>query len=431
MRSDTTNRADKANDARRLDEQDDLAQWRREFGLPESRNGRDPVYLCGNSLGLMPLAAADAVKAELDDWSRLGVRGHFEARQPWMRYHHRARPLLAALTGSQDNEVVAMNSLTVNLHLLMVSFYRPRKDRCKIIIERDVFPSDRFAVESQMRWHGVDPGEHLIEWLPADGEASLSIEDLEMLLQEHNNSVAMLLLPGVQYYSGQLLDMERLGHLARRHGITLGIDLAHAIGNTPLQLHDWGIDFAVWCSYKYLNGGPGAVGGAFVHERHLSANLPRLLGWWGNNESTRLLMQPEYDRAPGVDAWQLSNQPIFSLAPVIASLEIFSAAGIGKLREKSVRLTRYLERRLAEQFGEQVSIITPCDPNERGCQLSLMITDLPVSGREIFDRLDELNVIVDWREPDVIRVAPAPLYNSFLDVHEFVGRLEHAAGVRA
>lgn len=420
-----------ANVARLLDERDDLAHWRQQFAQPESRNDLSPIYLCGNSLGLMPLAAADAVRDELDAWRRYGVRGHFEAEHPWLSYHHRARPGLAALTGALNSEVVAMNSLTVNLHLLLVSFYRPEGKRRKIIIERDVFPSDRFAVQSQMRISGADPEEDLLEWSPTSGSSTLDFDDLEGLLRDERDSIALMLLPGVQYYSGELLDMARLGELAHKYGVVLGIDLAHAIGNVPMQLHNWGIDFAVWCSYKYLNGGPGAVGGAFVHERHLAEDLPRLLGWWGTEESTRLKMRPEYQRAPGIDAWQLSNQSIFSLAPVLASLQIFSAAGIDALREKSIRLTGFLEQRLAEVLGEHVTVISPRDPSRRGCQLSLMIKGRPVSGRETFKRLEELNVIVDWREPNVIRVAPAPLYNSFADVHEFVRRLQQAAGLAA
>lgn len=425
MRSDD----DSVDVARRLDEHDELAQWRQRFAQTETRNGLSPVYLCGNSLGLMPLAAADAVQVELDAWQRLGVRGHFGAEHPWLSFHSSARPGLAQLTGAQEREVVAMNSLTVNLHLLLVSFYRPQGQRRKIVIERDVFPSDRFAVQSQMRWHGADPAQDLLEWAPTGDGATLDFSDLERLLHEHGKSIALMLLPGVQYYSGELLDMERLGKLARKYGIVLGIDLAHAIGNVPMQLHDWGIDFAVWCSYKYLNGGPGAVAGAYVHARHLDEDLPRLLGWWGTEESTRLKMHPEYRRAPGIDAWQLSNPSIFSLAPVVESLHLFSAAGIEALREKSIRLTGYLEQRLAEVLGEHITVISPRDPARRGCQLSLMIADRPSGGRETFKRLEELNVIVDWREPDVIRVAPAPFYNSFEDVHEFVRRLQQAAGL--
>lgn len=431
MTESRTDLSDAAAEARHLDATDTLAHFRNEFAHPKSASNLSTVYLCGNSLGLMPLGARALVQQELDDWANLAVRGHFKTENPWMSYHHRARPLLAALTGGLETELVAMNSLTVNLHLMLVSFFRPADGRTKILIEKDAFPSDRFAVESQLRWHGLDPKRHLVEWAARPGEHALHTEDFEKLLAIQGNEIALVLLPGVQYYTGQVLDMPSIAALAQQHKITVGLDLAHAIGNVPLALHDWNADFAVWCSYKYLNGGPGAVGGAFVHDRHTADDSrPRLLGWWGNDERTRFAMGPEYERANGVDAWQLSNQAIFSLAPVIASLEVFADAGIDSLRDKSIRMTRFLEKTLQQTFADQLKIITPPQAEQRGCQLSLMAQDLPINGRELYERLKQLNVIVDWREPDVIRVAPAPLYNSYRDTVDFVDRLSQAATQR-
>lgn len=414
-------------EARALDRKDPLRRWRDAFVFPEAVDGREPVYFCGNSLGLMPKRAREAVQEVLDDWGRLGVRGHHDAGHPWLPYHRRAAPLLAELAGAREDEVVAMNTLTANLHLLMVSFYRPTADRWKIVIESEAFPSDRYAVQSQLAWHGFDPAEGLLEWTPRPQETRLRLRDLQRLLEEQGEEIALLLLPGVQYYSGEALDMPALAALARAHGVVLGLDLAHAIGNVPLALHDWGADFAVWCSYKYLNGGPGAVAGAWVHERHLArADLPRWLGWWGHEEASRFLMDGEFRRAPGADVWQLSNPPILSLAPVIASLEIFCEAGIDALAAKSRSLTGRLEARLREHFGDAVGIVTP---EARGCQLSLVARDLGIDGRTLHENLGRLNVIVDWREPDVIRAAPVPLYNSYEDVERFVAGLAEAVGM--
>ena len=321
--------------------------------------------------------------------------------------------------------VIAMNTLTVNLHLLMVSFYRPDAGRYKIIIESTAFPSDRYAVVSQLRMHNLEPKDALIEWAPREGQTDLHIDDLQALLEQHGPSTALVLLPGVQYYNGQVLDMQRLCELAQEAGCTIGLDLAHAIGNVALALHDWGADFAAWCSYKYLNGGPGAVAGAFVHSRHLAADHPQpLLGWWGNNEKTRFQMAKSFDAADGIESWQLSNPPVLALAPVVASLELFREAGFDRLREKSRRLTAYLAFLLNERLGEVVATITPAEA--RGCQLSLVITDLKRDAKAVFNRLDGLNVIVDWREPDAIRAAPAPFYNGFEDAYEFVLRLKSA-----
>jgi kynureninase len=317
-----------------------------------------------------------------------------------------------------------MNTLTVNLHILMASFYRPTPTRYKIVIESKAFPSDRYAVASQLRMHGYDPEDGVLDWTPRDDER-LYVEDLEALLDEHGDSVALLLLPGVQYYSGQVLDMAAISAIGRQRGITVGLDLAHAVGNVELALNEWGPDFAAWCTYKYLNSGPGAISGAFVAERHLTAgSLDQLHGWWGNDPATRFRMAREFDPAPGADVFQMSNPPILSLAPVLGSLDIFLRASIQALRAKSVRLTGYLDWLLTQRFAAEIRSITPADA--RGAQLSLVVTADGIEPRSVFDKLVERNVTGDWREPDVIRVAPAPLYNSFVDVYEFVERLEAA-----
>jgi len=415
---------DSAEFAARLDADDPLAGFREQFEFPAERDGRNAVYLCGHSLGLQPKLAAIYVQEELFEWARLGVGGHFHARRPWVSYHRNATAALAALTGAKPSEVVAMNTLTVNLHVLMTSFYRPAGRRRKILIESTAFPSDRYAAASQIRLHGHDPHIDLLTWRPRD-DGLLCMDDLAELLQREGDQVELVLLPGVQYYSGQALDMPAICALARKHGCKVGFDLAHAVGNIALELHDWGPDFAAWCSYKYLNGGPGAIAGAFVHDRHLApGKAGQLLGWWGNNEATRFEMRDEFDPAPGADAFQLSCPPVLSFAPVLASLEIFEAAGLERLIEKSRRLTGYLEWLVQHRCGDRIGIITP--GAERGCQLSLVVRDPNVDARRLFDRLAALNVIGDWREPDVIRIAPAPLYNSYGDVFECVRRLQQA-----
>ncbi|MDX1481552.1 MAG: kynureninase [Woeseiaceae bacterium] len=415
--------------AEALDAADPLAAFRDEFSIPPPKNGRDCVYLCGNSLGLQPKRARRYVEEELDDWAVLGVDGHLHAKRPWLPYHRFATGGLAELTGSQPAEVVAMNTLTVNLHVMMTTFFRPEpaKGRRKIVIESTAFPSDRFAAVSQLRLHGLDPGEDLLEWSPREPDGPLEIGDLEALLEQHGREVALMLLPGVQYLNGQVLPMQALCALARRAGCRIGLDLAHAIGNVELRLHDWGPDFAAWCHYKYLNGGPGAVAGAFVHERHLGGDGSNaLLGWWGHEERTRFRMAPTFIPAEGAELWQLSNPPILSLAPVVASLEIFGEAGMARLREKSRALTSYTAWLIEETFGDRIVSITP--ETERGCQLSLVVRDGRRSPREVFDRLQELNVVTDWREPNVIRAAPVPLYNRFTDAYDFVARLGKAVG---
>jgi len=413
--------------AARRDREDELNGFRRRFGIPPGPDGSPSIYLCGNSLGLQPRNAEAVVEALLKDWRRYGVEGHFRGRRPWMPYHEQFAEPLGILSGAKPSEVVCMNTLTVNLHLMMVSFYRPSRERFRILIERPAFPSDRYAVASQARFHGLDPHDALIEIGPREGESSIRDDDILEMIEEHGDSIALVMLPGVQYYSGQRFDMGAITAAARSRGCSVGWDLAHAIGNVPLSLHDWGADFAVWCSYKYLNGGPGAVAGCFVHERHGNdPDLPRFAGWWGHDKATRFQMGPEFRPSPGAEGWQVSNPPIFSMAPLIPSLETFLAAGMDRLSEKSRRLTGWLAELLAARLADRIEILTPHDHQRRGCQLSLRVRPGKRSGREVFEQLTATGVIVDWREPDVIRVAPVPLYNSFDDVRRFVVRLEDA-----
>ena len=411
--------------AEALDEQDPLARFRAEFNFPGERDGLKPVYLCGNSLGLQPKRAAALVREELDRWADLAVDGHFHSDRPWVTYHKHSTEGFCALVGAKPREVIAMNTLTVNLHLLMASFYKPTTRRYRIVIESKAFPSDRYAVASQLRMHGFDPDDGVIEWRSSNADGYLDHGDLEAIIDEHGESIALLLLPGVQYYTGQVLDMARICELGRAAGSAVGLDLAHAIGNVPMRLNEWGPDFAAWCTYKYLNAGPGAIGGVFVHERHLTPdNLDQLHGWYGNAEETRFEMRREFDPADGAELWQMSNPPILSLAPVGAALEMFMEAGLDALVAKSRKLTGYLAWLIANRFDGRIGTITP--ESERGCQLSLIVRDDKLNGKAVFDRLCELNVTGDWREPDVIRVAPAPMYNSFVDVYEFTERLERA-----
>ena len=414
---------DKHEYAQRMDREDQLASLRDEFNFPRDRNGRNPVYLCGNSLGLQPKRAVEFVEQELANWRDYAVDGHFHSQRPWLTYHRQATAGFAELTGSLSHEVIAMNTLTVNLHVLMASFYRPTPERHKIVIEKGAFPSDNYAAASQLRMHGFDPATGLLEWAPRAGDSLLRTEDLAALLEREGETVALLLLPGIQYYTGQVLDMETICELGHRHGCRVGLDLAHAVGNIPLALHDWAPDFASWCTYKYLNSGPGAIAGAFVHEGHTSSD-EFLHGWWGNEEKTRFLMEAPFRPAPGAEAWQMSNPPILSLAPVIASLQLFQRTGIDRLHDKSRKLTGYLRWLIHQRFPGRIEILTPEDA--QGCQLSLVIADDAIDARSLFDRLCELNVTGDWRNPNVIRVAPAPMYNSFADVFEFAQRLELA-----
>jgi len=406
--------------ARARDEADALRTFRERFALPTDSNGAQLLYLCGHSLGLMPLDARKLVNQELDDWARLAVLGHEQATRPWIPYHENLTAGLAYLSGARPAEVVAMNSLTVNLHLMLASFYRPAGRRVKILIEAGAFSSDRHAVASQLAWHGQDVHTGLIELAPEAGAEGISEEAIEDYLQRQGDEIALVLWPGVQFRTGQSFDLARIVRAAHRAGCIAGLDLAHSIGNMPLALHEYDADFAVWCSYKYLNAGPGAIGGCFVHERNISVAPPaRLHGWWGHEAATRFRMEPRFTAAAGAAAWQISNPPILSAAPLLASLELFQQARIERLREKSVALTSFLEF-LLRPLEPSVELITPRAPAARGCQLSIRI---PSRGRRVLDRLSELGVICDWREPDVIRVAPVPLYNRFEDVFTFGERL--------
>jgi kynureninase len=406
--------------AREMDAKDALAHFRKRFHIPKTAEGADTIYLCGHSLGLQPKNVRKYVEQELKDWELLGVEGHFQGKNPWMPYHRLLTDQTAALVGANPSEVVVMNSLTVNLHLMMVSFYRPTAERHKILIEEGAFPSDQYAFKSQIRFHGFDPAISLLELKPRAGERSLRDEDILDVIQREGDSIALIMLGGVNYSSGQVFDMPAVTRAGRAKGCVVGFDLAHAAGNIPLHLHDWGPDFAVWCSYKYLNGGPGCVAGCFVHERHARDwDLPRFAGWWGHDQDTRFQMGPDFQPMPGAEGWQLSNPPILALAALRGSMELFEEAGMENLRTKSVALTGYLEFLLDQQRSSAFSIITPREPARRGAQLSIRMRN---SGRGICDRLTEQGILCDWREPDILRVAPIPLYNTFTDVYRFLAR---------
>ena len=404
--------------AAQLDAADPLAKLREEFELPEG------IYLVGNSLGALPKTVRSHVNTELDRWGTLGVEGHFTGDSAWKDYHELLTGSLASLIGGNDDEVVAMNALTVNLHLLMISFYRPTAQRHKILIESHAFPSDHFAVESQITQRGFDPRASLVLVEPRAGQETLDPDDILAAIAEHGDELALVMLPGVQYFTGQVLpmaDIVRAGHAA---GATVGFDLAHAVGNIELHLHDWDVDFAAWCTYKYLNSGPGGVAGAFVHRRHVTnQSLPKLVGWWGTNSESRFEMTTSFDAIPTVESWQVSNAPILPMAALRASLDLFdSAGGMPALRKKSERQIEFFDRRLAEALGDRVVNIGPQKLHERGCQYALRVTN--DAGRRVFEALEEARVLCDWREPDVIRVAPVPLYNSFDDIDRFVDILD-------
>jgi kynureninase len=397
--------------ARQRDEADPLKGFRQKFAFPP-----DTLFLCGHSLGLMPLAARQVITEELDDWSRLAVLGHEHARRPWIPYHENLTKGLVHLTGAKDTEVIAMNSLTVNIHLMLASFFRPSGRRTKIVIETGAFSSDRHAVTSQLTWHGLDPEQNLIELKPPAGSDLIPENTIEACLDQHGADIALILWPGVQFRTGQAFDLPRIARAGHRAGCVVGFDLAHSIGNMPLALHDYDADFAMWCSYKYLNAGPGAIGGCFVHERHLT-NQPHLMGWWGHEEPTRFRMESQFRPGVGITAWQISNPPVLAAAPLIASLDLFQQAGIDRLRAKSIELTGFLEHLIAKIQGTE--FITPRETNARGAQVSIRITGTPGRGRKVFEALGKRNVVCDWRDPNVIRVAPVPLYNSFEDVFSF------------
>lgn len=406
--------------AQQLDQQDELKRYRDKFYIPIV-NGKESIYFTGNSLGLQPKTTQDYVVNELEDWANFGVEGHLHARKPWMPYHEIFPKQLSKIVGCKENEVVVMNSLSVNLHLLMVSFYRPTKERFKIICEAKAFPSDQYAFESQAKFHGFNPDEAVIEVCPREGEHTLRTEDIIATINKHSNSVALVLFGGVNYYTGQYFDIKAITEAAHSVGAYAGFDLAHAAGNVELNLHDWNVDFACWCSYKYLNSGPGAVAGAFIHEKHASnSELPRFAGWWGYTKETRFKMEKGFEAIPTAEGWQLSNAPILSMAAHKAALDIFDEAGIERLHIKRKMLSDYLLF-IIDSFNSHskekiIEVITPASPDERGCQVSmLMLKD----GRKIFEELTRQGVIADWREPNVIRVAPVPLYNSFEDIYRF------------
>jgi kynureninase len=403
------------NAARTLDHADPLAHWRGEFHVPDGPDGGPTAYLCGNSLGLQPRGVVTEVGRVLADWQRLAVLGHHGAGADWLTYQDTLAPSLARLVGATPQEVTAMASLTINLHLLMASFYRPTRDRYSILIEAGAFPSDRYAMAAQLRHHGRDPSDSLVQVAPREGESCLREEDIEAAISREGERLALVLLPGVQYLTGQCLDLARLARSAHDVDAAFGVDLAHAIGNVPLALHDWGVDFATWCSYKYLNGGPGATAGLFVHERHHDADLPRLAGWYGNELKTRFRFDQRFVAERGAAGWQVSNGPILGMAPTKASLEQFDAAGFEALVARSRRLTAYLESLLEARAGHALEIITPRAAAARGAQLSVRARGGRDAGRSLHERLMAAGVICDWREPDIIRLAPAPLYNSFED----------------
>jgi kynureninase len=405
--------------ARRLDAEDDLHLYRNQFLLPRRPDGAPLVYLCGHSLGLQPAGARALVEQELDDWARLGVEGHFHGRTPWYSYHEAVRDGGARLVGALPHEVVFMNGLTVNLHLMLTTFFRPSGRRRCILIDEPAFPSDLYAVKTHLRCRGLDPADCLLSVRPRNGEHDVRMDDVDALLARRGEEIAVVLWNGVNFLTGQYFDLPRLAEAARKQGCVIGLDLAHAAGNVPLRLHDWGVDFAVWCSYKYLNGGPGAVAGCFVHERHgRDPSLPRLAGWWGNDPATRFRMQllPEFVPQEGAAGWQLSNPPVLALAPLRASLALFDEAGVWPLRAKSERLTAYLLCLLDRLPAGRFEVVTPRDPAARGAMLALLVHDRP---RALVAALEAAGVVCDFREPDVVRATPAPLYNTFLDVWTF------------
>lgn len=408
------------------DEKDELSAYREEFFIPK-HNGKPVLYFTGNSLGLQPKAAKEALEVELEDWAKYGVDGHFDARNPWFSYHERFTEQSAELVGAKPIEVVVMNGLTVNLHLLLVSFYRPQGKRVKIICEKKAFPSDQYALESQVRFHGLDPAETIIEVGPRDGEHTIREEDILSTIAETGDELALVMFGGVNYYTGQLFNFKKITEAGHAVGAQVGFDLAHAAGNVILNLHEDGPDFACWCSYKYLNSGPGSISGFFVHERHAhNKDLPRFAGWWGYDKSKRFQMESGFQPIPGAEGWQLSNAPVLAMAVHKVALDQFSRAGMPALRKKAVQLTGYLEfilKDIAQRKNVNLEIITPTDPGQRGCQLSVLAHGY---GKKLFDKLTEMGVVADWREPNVIRMAPVPLYNSFKDVYDFGQILESA-----
>ena len=404
------------------DKTDAVKSYRDQFHIPKDKAGTPWIYMTGNSLGLQPKQTKNYVDQELQDWANLGVEGHFEAKNPWLPYHEFLTESMAKIVGAKPIEVIIMNTLTANLHFMMVSFYKPTKTRYKILIESDAFPSDKYAVESQLRHHGFEDEDGLILWKPRSGETLLNYDDLEAILEQHGNEIALIMIGGVNYYTGQFFDLKRITTLGHKHGCNVGFDCAHGAGNVALNLHDSGADFAVWCTYKYLNSGPGSLAGCFVHERHAhNKDLNRFTGWWSHNKQTRFNMRDPFDQLPGAEGWQLSNPPILSMAAIKASLDMFNDVGFDKLLEKSKKLTGYFEFLLKTLGEDTIKIITPSHPDERGCQLSIQVKN---ADKTLHNKLTEVGIISDWREPDVIRCAPVPLYNTFEDVYRLVEQLK-------
>jgi len=408
--------------AKALDAADPIAHMREHFSIPKQASGENEYYFTGNSLGLQPKLAREAVIELLDAWQQRGVKGHFEGDYPWMPYHEFLTEQAAEIVGALPKEVVMMNSLTANLHFMMASFYQPTQQRSKILIEDHAFPSDHYAVESQLKHHNKNVDDNLLLWTPRAGEELLNYDDLWQIIEQHGDEISLILLPGVQYYTGQVLDMKRITEVAQAKGIKVGFDLAHAAGNIELSLHDWQVDFACWCSYKYLNSGAGSVAGCFVHQKHVeNTELNRLAGWWGHDKSSRFKMENTFKPIPSAEGWQLSNPPVLSLAAVRGSFDTIKlAGGMKPLREKSLKLSQYLIDLIAAELGSKIRIITPLENSQRGSQLSLMVNVAGLDGRAMYSALEENGVTTDWREPNVIRVAPVPLYNSFQDVYHFV-----------
>ena len=408
--------------AKQLDQEDPISNLRNEFHIPRDKHGKEWLYFTGNSLGLQPKITKKYLSQELEDWANFGVEGHFEAKNPWLSYHELLTDTMAKIVGAKPIEVVVMNTLTTNLHLLMISFYQPTKTKYKIIIESDAFPSDRYAVQSQLSFHGFDPNEALIEWKPKEGRELLELEDLKSILDSQGDEVALLLIGGVNYYTGQYLDLKKIAELGHEKKCMVGIDLAHGAGNIQPNLHDSSVDFAAWCTYKYLNSGPGSLSGIFVHEKHAQRkDLPRFAGWWNHNKKTRFNMRQPFDVMNGAEGWQLSNPPILSMAAIKASLDIFEKVGMEALLKKSKKLTGFFEYLVNQIASDTIKIITPANPNERGCQLALQVKN---ADKNLHKKLTEHNIITDWREPDVIRCAPVPMYTSFEDVYHMVTTLE-------
>ena len=403
--------------AKELDQKDELAFYRNQFYIPKDKAGNNWLYFTGNSLGLQPKKAKEYINIELKDWAEKGVEGHFDGQNPWVTYPESLSPMMAKVVGAKPSEVIIMDTLTANLHFLMVSFYRPTKKRYKILIESDAFPSDRYAVQSQLKFHGYSE-EDLIYWSPPKGKDLLEMDDLEKILAAQGNQIALVLIGGVNYYTGQRFDFKKIAELGHAKGCVVGIDLAHGVGNIKANLHDSGVDFAAWCTYKYLNSGPGSLSGIFVHEKHsYNTSLPRFAGWWNHNKDTRFNMRLPFDVMSGAEGWQLSNPPILAMAPIKASLEMFEEVGMEALREKSIKLTGFMEYLFQELGSEAVSIITPKNPEERGCQLSIQVKK---ATKSLHQKLMDKHVITDWREPNVIRCAPTPMYNTYQDVYNMV-----------